>query len=403
MIWYPYQQMKTLGAPYEIVDAEGVYLYTKEKRLIDSVSSWWSVIHGYKHPALNQAIIDQVNRFSHVMLGGLTHEPVQRLSEKLEDFLPGDLNYCFFSDSGSVAVEVALKMALQYYMNRGETGRTMILALEHAYHGDTFKTMEAGDDEDYHFVLKAYGPSQYVAHIPTNTEALEQAFAQYHERLNCLLVEPLLQGAGGMRMYDVSFLKRARELCDQYGVLLIFDEVATGLGRTGNRFAADLVLPDILVLGKALTGGYIGHAATVANRKVYAGFYDDDPSHALMHGPTFMGNALACAVALKSLELFEEQDYMSKIRCIEKITRREMSDFSHPEVREVRIMGGCVCVEVWNPASLRGFQQFAYKRGVFSRPFLNCMYAMVPYVIQEEELTVVLNTMKDWFAGRARI
>lgn len=403
MIWYPYQQMKTLGAPYEIVDAEGVYLYTKEKRLIDSVSSWWSVIHGYKHPALNQAIIDQVNRFSHVMLGGLTHEPVQRLSEKLEDFLPGDLNYCFFSDSGSVAVEVALKMALQYYMNRGETGRTMILALEHAYHGDTFKTMEAGDDEDYHFVLKAYGPSQYVAHIPTNTEALERAFAQYHERLNCLLVEPLLQGAGGMRMYDVSFLKRARELCDQYGVLLIFDEVATGLGRTGNRFAADLVLPDILVLGKALTGGYIGHAATVTNRKVYEGFYDDDPSHALMHGPTFMGNALACAVALKSLELFEEQDYMSKIRCIEKITRREMSDFSHTEVREVRIMGGCVCVEVWNPASLRGFQQFAYKRGVFSRPFLNCMYAMVPYVIQEEELTVVLNTMKDWFAGRARI
>ena len=167
MIWYPYQQMKTMGAPYEIVDAEGVYLYTKDGKVIDSVSSWWSVIHGYKHPELNQAIIDQVNRFSHVMLGGLTHQPVQRLSQKLEEFLPGDLNYCFFSDSGSVAVEVALKMALQYCMNRGEHGRTMILALEHAYHGDTFKTMEAGDDEDYHFVLNAYGPSQYVVHIPT--------------------------------------------------------------------------------------------------------------------------------------------------------------------------------------------------------------------------------------------
>ncbi len=398
MIWYPYQQMKTMRAPYEIVDAEGVFLYTRDQKLIDSVSSWWSVIHGYKHPALNEVIISQVNRFSHVMLGGLTHAPVQRLSQKLEEFLPGDLDCCFFSDSGSVAVEVALKMALQYYMNRGERQRTMILALEHAYHGDTFKTMEAGDDEDYHFVLNAYGSSQHVVHIPTDTGALEQAFSRYHERLNCLLVEPLLQGAGGMRMYDLSFLKRARELCDQYGVLLIFDEVATGFGRTGNRFVADLVLPDILVLGKALTGGYIGHAATVASRKVFAGFYDDDPCHALMHGPTFMGNALACSVALKSIELFENQDYMSKIHRIEKVTRREMAGFSHPSVKEVRIMGGCVCVEVFDPASLNGYQQFAYEHGVFSRPFLNCMYAMVPYVITEAELIQVLDTMKAWFS-----
>ncbi|MCC8121818.1 MAG: adenosylmethionine--8-amino-7-oxononanoate transaminase [Oscillospiraceae bacterium] len=397
MIWYPYEQMKTMKAPYQIVDASGVYLYTEDQKLIDSVSSWWSVIHGYKHPELNRAISSQLERFSHVMLGGLTHEPAQQLAEKLEHFLPGDLNHSFFSDSGSVAVEVALKMALQYYMNRGETGRTMILALEHAYHGDTFKTMEAGDDEDYHFVLKAYGPSPYVVHIPTQIPALEQAFAQYHDRLNCVLVEPLLQGAGGMRMYDVSFLRRARELCDQYGVLLIFDEVATGFGRTGNRFVADLVLPDILVLGKALTGGYIGHAATVANQRVFDGFYDDDPTHALMHGPTFMGNALACSVALKSIELFERQNYMQKIRRIEEITRREMGDFSDPRVREVRILGGCVCVEVKDAAVLKGYQEFAYRRGVFSRPFLNCLYAMVPYVIQEEELVQVLRTMRAWF------
>ncbi|MDY3926312.1 MAG: aminotransferase class III-fold pyridoxal phosphate-dependent enzyme, partial [Anaerotignum sp.] len=311
---------------------------------------------------------------------------------------PGDLDYCFFSDSGSVAVEVALKMALQYYMNRGEEQRMMILALEHAYHGDTFKTMEAGDDEDYHFVLKAYGPSKYVVHIPTEIEALEQAFAKYHHRLNCFIVEPLLQGAGGMRMYDISFLKRARELCDQYGVLLIFDEVATGFGRTGNRFVADLVLPDILVLGKALTGGYIGHAATVANHKVFEGFYDDDPNHALMHGPTFMGNALACSVALKSIELFETEDYMAKIRRIEEITRREMEGFSDPRIQEVRIMGGCVCVEVKDAAALKGYQQFAYERGVFSRPFLKYLYAMVPYIITEEELVKVLDTMKAWFA-----
>lgn len=199
-------------------------------------------------------------------------------------------------------------------------------------------------------------------------------------------------------MYDVSFLRRARELCDEYGVLLIFDEVATGFGRTGNRFVADLVLPDILVLGKALTGGYIGHAVTVANHRVYEGFYDDDPTHALMHGPTFMGNALACSVALKSIELFEQQDYLSKIRRIEEITRREMEGFSDPRVREVRIMGACVCIEVYDPAVIAGYQKFAYERGVFSRPFLNYLYAMVPYIIEEEELILVLDTMKQWFA-----
>ncbi len=397
MIWYPYEQMKTMAPPISITGAKGVYLYTEKEKMIDSVSSWWSVIHGYNHPELNQAMIDQVSRFSHVMLGGLTHEPVQKLARKLEEFLPGDLNYSFFSDSGSVAVEVALKMALQYYMNRGETERTLTLALEHAYHGDTFKTMETGDDEDYHFVLKAYGPSRHVIHIPTEIPALDQAFKQYHSRLNCLIVEPLLQGAGGMRMYSLSFLKRARQLCDQYGVLLIFDEVATGFGRTGNRFVSDLVLPDILVLGKALTGGYIGHAATVANEKVFRGFFDDRPEHALMHGPTFMGNALACSAALKSIELFETQDYMAKICRIEAVTRRELNGFSDERIQEIRIMGGCVCIEVKNASVLKGYQQFARERGVFSRPFLNYLYAMVPYIITEEELIQVIQTMKEWF------
>lgn len=397
MIWYPYEQMKTMKAPYKIIDANGVYLYTEDKKLIDSVSSWWSTIHGYKHPKLNEAIETQLKSFAHVMLGGLTHEPALRLADKLKNWLPGDLDYCFFSDSGSVAVEVALKMALQYYMNKNETRRTKILSLEHAYHGDTFKTMEVGDDEDYHFVLKAYGESKTVIHIPTEISALEQAFEKYHKELNCFIVEPLLQGAGGMRMYDISFLKRARKLCDQYGVLLIFDEVATGFGRTGNRFVSDLVLPDILALGKALTGGYIGHAVTVANEKVYKGFYDNDPTHALMHGPTFMGNALACSVALKSIELFEQEDYMSKIRKIEEITRREMKGFSDDRIREIRIMGGCVCIEVFNTDDLNGFQQFAYEHGVFSRPFLNYMYAMVPYIIKEEELIKVLSVMKLWF------
>lgn len=397
MIWYPYEQMKTMKAPYKIIDANGVYIYTEENQMIDSVSSWWSVIHGYKHPELTKALTMQAEKFSHIMLGGLTHKPVQMLSEKLQSWLPGDLDYCFFSDSGSVAVEVSLKIALQYFMNKGETQRTAVLALEHAYHGDTFKAMEVGDDEDYHFVLKAYGKSKNVIHIPTEIKALEDAFEKHHDRFNSFIVEPLLQGAGGMRMYDISFLEKARELCDKYGVLLIFDEVATGFGRTGKRFVADRVLPDILVLGKALTGGYVGHAVTVANHKVYNGFYDDNPTHALMHGPTFMGNALACSVALKSIELFERDDYISRIRRIEEITKREIGSFSHPAVKQIRIMGGCVCVEVYDAAVLEGYQQFAYKQGVFSRPFLNYLYAMVPYIITEEQLVRVLDTMKKWF------
>lgn len=395
MIWYPYEQMKTMKPPYEIVDAEGVYLYTGDgEAMIDSISSWWSVIHGYKHPALTRAIKEQADVFSHVMLGGLTHKAVQKLSDKLASWLPGDLNYCFFSDSGSVAVEVALKMALQFNVNRKD-GRKTVLSLTHSYHGDTFKTMEVGDDEDYHF---AFGEKKGVIHIDTQIRALEEAFEKHHDELNCVLVEPLLQGAGGMRMYDLAFLRRARQLCDQYDVLLIFDEVATGFGRTGYRFVADKVLPDILVLGKALTGGYIGHAVTVAGEKVYRGFYGDDSSLALMHGPTFMGNALACSVALTSIELFEGQNYMAKIHRMTEVMRREMCTFFSPKVREVRIMGGCICVEVNDRADLVGYQEFAAKRGVFARPFLNCLYAMPPYVIGEEELVKVLSVMKEWFA-----
>lgn len=397
MIWYPYEQIKNMKQPYKIVDAEGVYLYTEDAKLIDSVSSWWCMIHGYKNPEITQAIQEQAGKFSHVMLGGLTHEPVQKLSAKLKEFLPGDLDYCFFSDSGSVAVEVALKMALQYYVNRGEMERTKVLSLTHAYHGDTFKAMEVGDDEDYHFILEAYGEKKYVYHIDTDIPSLEEAFKEHGHELNSFIVEPLLQGAGGMRMYDISFLQRARELCDEYDVLLIFDEVATGFGRTGNRFVADLVLPDILVLGKALTAGYIGHACTVANHKVYDGFYSDKPEKALMHGPTFMGNALACAAALKGIEIFERENYMEKIKKIEEISRQQMQGFTNPKVREVRIMGACTCVEVYNPKDLEGFQQFAYERGVFSRPFLSYMYSMVPYIIREDELIRIFDTMKAWF------
>ena len=400
MLWYPYVQMKTMKTPYEIIDAKGVYLYTKDKKLIDSTSSWWSVIHGYKNEELNQAMIEQINKFSHVMLGGLTHSPAMKLSKKLEEFLPGDLNYTFFSDSGSVGVEVALKMALQYYVNQNMLEKKKVLSLKNSYHGDTFKTMEVGDDEDYHFILKSYGKSENVIHVSTEIEDLEDKFKKYNKELNSFIVEPLLQGAGGMQMYDISYLKRARELCDEYDVLLIFDEVATGFGRTGNRFVADLVLPDIIVLGKALTGGYIGHAATVANKKVYDKFYSDKEEDALMHGPTFMGNALACSVALKSIEIFERDDYISKIKNIEKIAHEQLDDFYDDRIKEIRIMGACTVIELKDKKDIIGYQEFAYERGVFSRPFIKYIYSMVPYVINEDDLTKIFITMKEWFKKR---
>ena len=397
MIWRPYVQMKHMPAPYPIVDAHGVWLRTPEREMIDSISSWWCMIHGYNHPEMVAAICEQASKLSHVMLAGLTHEPAERLSRKLESWLPGDLNYFFFSDSGSVGVEVALKMALQFYVNRGERERTTVLALEHAYHGDTFKTMEVGDDPEYHFILDAYGPREHVRHIPPTLAALEEAFDRWHDRLNCLIVEPLLQGAGGMRMYDVSFLRRARELCDRYDALLVFDEVATGMGRTGNRFVSDLVLPDICVLGKGLTGGYVGHAVTAATKRVFDGFYGDRDDLALMHGPTFMGNPLACAAALKSIEIFEREDYLSKIGRIEALSKEILAGLDDPRIKDVRVMGGCACVEVRDPATLRGYREFAYERGVYSRPFSTCLYAMVPYIISDDELVQVLETMKAWF------
>lgn len=397
MLWYPYQQMKTMNKPYEIVDAKGVYLYTKEKRLIDSISSWWSVIHGYKNKEMNEVMISQIKKFSHIMLGGLSHKPAEELAEKLKSWLPGDLNHTFFSDSGSVAVEVAIKMAIQYFINKGQNNRKKILSLTNSYHGDTFKTMEIGDDVDYHFILKSLGKNKNIIHIPTNIPDLEKIFKLYGNELCCFIVEPLLQGAGGIKIYELEFLKRARELCNEYEVLLIFDEVATGFGRTGYRFVSDVVLPDILILGKALTGGYIGHAATIANDKVYYCFYDDNPEYALMHGPTFMGNPLACCVALKSIEIFERENYLEKIKNIEKITKKQMLGFKDERIKEIRIMGGCICIEVKDNIHLQGFQQFAYERGVFSRPFLNYLYAMVPYIIEERELIKVLDTMKEWF------
>ena len=385
MIWYPYEQMKTMKEPYRILDAEGVHLYTKDQKLIDSISSWWCMIHGYKHPELTAAIKEQADRFCHVMLGGLTHEPVEKLSDKLQEFLPGDLDYCFFSDSGSVAVEVSLKMALQYNTNQGRK-RPLVLALEHAYHGDTFKAMEVGDDEDYHF---AFDKKEGVVHIPTEIPALEDAFELYHDRLNCFIVEPLLQGAGGMRMYDISFLKRARELCNQYDVLLIFDEVATGFGRTGKLWAVEYagISPDIMCIGKAITGGYMSFAATMATERVATRICSRDP-FVFMHGPTFMGNPLACAVANASVGLIQEYDLEKTVGAIERQLKQELQPAAlFPNVADVRVLGAIGVIEMKEPVNMAVLQAKFVEEGIWVRPFGKLVYIMPPFIIRPEELS----------------
>jgi len=386
--------MKTMSDPIEITGAEGIYLETKEGKLIDTTTSWWSVIHGYNNKEINEALKEQIDKFSHVMLGGLTHQPVQALSKKLVELLPGDLNHCFYSDSGSVAVEVALKMAVQYFFNQGKAEKKSFVGLTHAYHGDTFKTMAVGDDEDYHL---AFPEKEGIYHVSPNTEELKDLFEDKHQEIAAFIVEPLLQGAGGMRMYDVSFLEEARKLCDDYDVLFIFDEVATGFGRTGHMFVSNLVCPDIVVLGKALTAGYIGHAVTVACDKVFNGFYSDNPDHAFMHGPTFMGNPLACTVALKSIEIFEREGYMSKVKRIEAQLKAEFEGFTSEKVKDIRILGGCLCLEVYDSKNLKGFKDFAIEHGVHSRPFINYIYGMFPYIIKEDELKKVCDVYKKWF------
>lgn len=395
MIWHPYTQMKKMKTPYKVKDAEGIFIYTEDNVLIDSISSWWCMIHGYSNKEINQAGIQQIEKFSHVMLGGLTHDSAEQLSARLKEILPCDLDYVFYSDSGSVGVEVALKMAMQFYNNRGDSDKKEIIALKGAYHGDTFKAMAVGDDADYH---KSFPDKEGIHHIDINIESLERMVKERHETVAAIIVEPLLQGAAGMKMHDVSFLEKARELCDAYDILLIFDEVATGFGRTGHMFVSECVCPDIIVLGKALTGGYVGHAATVANRRVFEGFYSDDPSKALMHGPTFMGNPLACAMSLKSIEVFLKEDYMKKIQNIEDILKRELKGFDSDYIKDIRIMGACACIEVHDSNVLEGFTEFAYEYGVWNRPFLSFMYTMPAYIIREDELVRIINTFKAWFS-----
>ncbi len=416
-LWYPYQQMKLDNRKWRVLSGQGPYIRTEhietgeKKELLDGISSWWCAVHGYGNEELNNAIKEQVDKISHVMLGGLTHKPAEDLAKKLAEIAPGDLNHVFLSDSGSVGVEVAVKMCIQYFANKGMKNKKKMMGLTNAYHGDTFKAMEVGDDPDFHGAFKHTFKDVFHVNAPKGgydsseldlEEAIvevEELLEKHNEEIAGFILEPLLQASGGFIMYNPKYLNKVRELCDRYNVLLVFDEVATGFGRTGKIFATSHteICPDIMILGKALTGGYIGHAATITNTKVFEAFWGDDYELAFMHGPTFMGNPLACSVALKSIELFEKNNYLDKIKNITNILEEELLSFNNPFVKDTRVLGVTGVVEVTDSSILRGFQQYAYEQGAYIRPFGSYLYIMPSYIISEVEVRKLCKIMKSYF------
>ena len=398
-VWHPYGPMPDVVEPLLVASASGVRLKLADGReLIDGMSSWWCAIHGYRHPALDAAARAQLERMSHVMFGGLTHEPAIELAAALVAMTPAPLAHVFFADSGSVAVEVALKICLQ----AAGPGRTRLLALRGGYHGDTFGAMSVCDPVDgMHQMFAGVLPAHVFAPRPPGgvdagldegyVAQLRELFARHGGELAAAIVEPLVQGAGGMWFYSPAYLVLLRELCDENGVLLIFDEIATGFGRSGTLFAADRagVAPDVMCVGKALTGGYLTLAATLCSGAVAARI--DGP---LMHGPTYMANPLACAVALASLALLEDGQWREQVARIEALMRQELAGaLELPGVREVRTLGAIAVIETEQPVALAAATAAALENGVWLRPFRNLVYAMPPYVTTEQDLRSVARAM----------
>ncbi|MCG8672948.1 MAG: adenosylmethionine--8-amino-7-oxononanoate transaminase [Pseudomonadales bacterium] len=411
-LWYPYAQMKNLEVNHQVKSAQGVHLHLADgSKLIDGISSWWSVSHGYHHPELDQALKDQLEKYAHVMLGGLSNEPAVNFSEKLVEITPDGLNHVFFADSGSVGVEVSLKMAVQYWHNLGRANKNKIIALNKAYHGDTCGCMSVCDPaEGMHKLFSGITPQQFFLDAPTSgydpDSALLQAelgkiekfMIREHENCAALIVEPLMQAAGGFNFYSPEYLKQVKALCEKYEILLIADEVATGFGRTGTLFACEQadICPDIMVLGKGLTAGYIGHSATIATTEIFNAFLSDDPSKAFMHGPTFMGNALACSIGLKSIEIFQRDGYLNRIKAIEEHLKSALLDIKSDKLKDIRVLGATGVFEVYDKSVLAQAQAFAIERGVWLRPFESYLYTMPPYVIDDESLVKITDVMREW-------
>lgn len=397
-IWYPYTQMKTMRQPLSVKRAFQARLELDSGDvLIDAISSWWCVIHGYNHPQINDAVQKQIEKMAHVMLGGLTHDTALQLAEALVKITPPKLSHVFFSDSGSVGCEVALKMAWQFWINKGEPKKQHFIALKKGYHGDTIGVMSVGsDDESMHTTFQGHLPKQFFME-PENITELESLLSQHHTTIAAMIIEPLMQGAGGFLLHSANYVKEAKSLCEHYNVLFIVDEIATGFGRLGTLFAMDQVgvSPDIMVLGKGLTAGYSGMAATLATSEVFDAFYDNSPEKAFMHGPTFMGNPIACAAALANIHIFESTPVLASIKTIESVLKDELSGMQSQKVKDVRIKGAMACIEVIDPSLLKDAQKIAQERGVWLRPFDKFLYTMPPYCTKEEDIRHICHVMKS--------
>ncbi|NYT36834.1 adenosylmethionine--8-amino-7-oxononanoate transaminase [Allopusillimonas soli] len=405
-IWLPYAQMKTVSAPPQVVRTRGSRIELADGRsLIDGVASWWTACHGYNHPHIADAIRIQLEQMPHVMLGGLVHEQALTLAHRLCKLLGAGMERVFFTESGSVSVEVAVKMAMQYWFNQGEVQRKQVLAFRHGYHGDTFGTMALCDPEvGMHAAFRSVLPGHTALPLPIDEDetAALRAWLQAHgSQLAAMIVEPLVQGAGGMRMHDPAVLRTLRQLADQHGILLIFDEIFTGFGRTGSMFAFEQadVQPDIITLSKALTGGTLPLAATVAKRHIFEAFWSDDPSHALMHGPTFMGNALACAAANASLDLFEHEPRLRQAQEISNALRESLAPCSElPVVRDVRVLGAIGAVELSRSVDLAALRRQFIDAGTWIRPFGNVVYLTPSLTINAQDLAYLASTIHDVLA-----
>ncbi|MGE0215828.1 adenosylmethionine--8-amino-7-oxononanoate transaminase [Mycolicibacterium sp.] len=409
-IWHPYSPIGADAlAPVVAVGARGAWLTLvhqgREVEVLDAMASWWTAVHGHGHPVLDAAITAQLATMNHVMFGGLTHEPAARLSQLLVELTPAGLETVFFSDSGSVSVEVAVKMALQYWRSAGHTAKSRMMTWRGGYHGDTFTPMSVCDPQGgmhelwagEHSLLadQVFAPPVPAAYDPSYVAAFAAQLARHAHELAAVIVEPVVQGAGGMRFHDPRYLTELRRLCDEHGVLLIFDEIATGFGRTGTMFAADQagVSPDIMCVGKALTGGYLTLAATLCTRAV-ADTISTHPPGALMHGPTFMANALACAVGVASLELLATGDWQRQVRDIQTGLRDGLAPAAAlPNVVDVRVLGAIGVIELDRPVDLAVATPVAVENGVWLRPFRNLVYVMPPYICSRVEVEQITSAM----------
>jgi adenosylmethionine-8-amino-7-oxononanoate aminotransferase len=407
-IWHPYTSTLAPLTCYPVTSANGVYLELEDgTQLIDGMSSWWSAIHGYNHPHLNNAAHSQIDKMSHVMFGGITHDPAINLCKKLLSFAPNNLEHVFLADSGSVAVEVSLKMALQYWHARGER-RPKFLTLRDGYHGDTFAAMSVTDpNNSMHSLYKGFLPEHIFAQSPrigfwqewheSDLDDFKRTIDAHHHEVAAVILEPIVQGAGGMRIYHPNFLKGVRELCDQYGVLLILDEIATGFGRTGKMFACEHadIQPDILCVGKALTGGYMTLSATLTSKHV-ADTVCGGEAGCFMHGPTFMGNPLACSVATASMELLETGDWKHQTEQIEQIFAKLLPALKqHELVADVRWLGAIGVVETTKPVNMEAIQAHFVEQGVWIRPFGKLIYMMPPFISSNEQLVRLVSAISQ--------